>query len=52
MNPAFADEFAKYRFSYAEGGPESFEYQIPQSLISRFNELTLSRTLIPFGERP
>jgi hypothetical protein len=52
MDPAFEREFAKYMYPYPEGGPGSYEYQIPQSLIPRFNELTLLRTPIPFVEEP
>ncbi|GAB3851840.1 hypothetical protein GCM10028801_01990 [Nocardioides maradonensis] len=48
MHPDFESEFSKFKYNYAEGGPGSFEYQIPQSMIPRFNELTLSRTWIPF----
>jgi hypothetical protein len=50
VKPSFESEFAKYKFSYPEGGPESFEYQIPQNLIFKFNDLTQFRTDIAFGE--
>lgn len=48
MHSDFDGEFGKYKFNCPEGGPESFEYQIPQRLIARFNELTLSRTWVSF----
>jgi hypothetical protein len=48
MNPAFESEFADYQYRCPSGGPDSYEYQIPQSLINRFNSLTISRTAVPF----
>lgn len=48
MHPDFVVEFSKFKYNYPEGGPGSYEYQIPQSMIPRFNELTLNRTWILF----
>jgi hypothetical protein len=48
MHPDFEGEFSKFKYNYPEGGPGSYEYQILQSMIPRFNELTLNRTWIPF----
>ncbi len=46
MHPDFESEFAPYRSSYPEGGPDSYQYQIPADLIPRFNDLTLGRTAV------
>jgi hypothetical protein len=48
MHPDFETEFAKFKFRYPEGGPGSYEYEIPQNMIGRFNELTVNRTGILF----
>ncbi len=50
MRPEFEQEFnnPNYKFEYPEGGSESYEYQLPRELISRFNELTISRTIVQF----
>ena len=48
MHPDFENEFSKYKCNYPEGGPGSFEYQFPRSLIPRFNDLTLGRTWMRF----
>ena len=50
MKPSFESEFAKYKFPYPEGGADSFEYQIPQDLIFRLNQLTQFRTDIAYGD--
>ncbi len=49
MLPEFADEFAPFRSRYDGGGADRFQYAIPQDRIGRFNELTRSRTRVPYG---
>ncbi len=48
MQPAFEEEFSPFRFRYDGGGSERWEYQIPQEMIPRFNELTSGRTWAPW----
>jgi RHS repeat-associated protein len=48
MHSDFELEFSKFKYDYPEGGPGSYEYQIPQSMIGRFNDLTLNRVWTPF----
>jgi hypothetical protein len=48
MHPDFECEFAKLKFPYPEGGPNSYEYEMPQNMIARFNELTVNRAQVPF----
>jgi hypothetical protein len=47
MHPDFETEFAPYRFRYDLRGPDRWEYQIPQDMIGRFNDLTINRSWIP-----
>lgn len=46
MHPDFEAEFAPYKFDY--DGSSSYQWQIPQHMISRFNELTVNRTWINY----
>jgi hypothetical protein len=42
MHPDFETEFAPYKFSY--DGSDLSQWQIPDHMIPRFNELTVNRT--------
>ena len=49
MAPEFETEFSRYKFPYVTtSGATEAEWQIPANMISRFNELTLNRTWIPW----
>jgi hypothetical protein len=47
MAVADGEVLGTFRARYP-GGPDRFEYRIPQAHIGRFNELTRRRVAVPF----
>lgn len=49
MAPEFDSEFSQYRYPYTtSSGEAGYEWQIPVSMIDRFNELTMNRSWVPW----